>query len=107
MFEVLPAQTNGFEREKRFVNVHVDCIVSNRKRIKISTFPPPGKLSASAHGYIDVDLILASQSVVVVLLGSIPLCHSKTINAKVVSFLNLHTERSNQKALQFLRVVSS
>ena len=106
MFEVLPAQTNGFKREKRFVNVHLDCIVSNRKRInKILTFPPPGKLSAGAHGYIDVDQILVSQSVV--LLGSIPLSHSKTINAKVVSFLNLHTERSNQKALQFLRVVSS
>jgi len=45
------------------------------------------------------DLILGSQNVV--LFGSILLSHSKTINIKVVSFLNLYTKRSNQKALQF------
>jgi len=39
-FEVLPAKTNGVERESSFVNVHLDCIISNRKRInKLSTFP--------------------------------------------------------------------
>jgi len=27
--EVQPAQTNGAERVKRFVNVHLHCIVSN------------------------------------------------------------------------------
>jgi len=37
----------------------------------------------------------------VVLFGSILLSHSKTMNAKAVSFLNLYTKRSNQKALQF------
>jgi len=35
------------------------------------------------------------------------LSHSKTIHAKVASFLNLYTKRSNQKALQFRRVVNS
>jgi len=60
-FEVLPAQTNGVERESSFMNVHLDCIISNRKRInKLSTFPPPWKLSADAHGYTDVDVILGS-----------------------------------------------
>jgi len=40
--EVQPAQTNGIERTKHFVNVHLHCIVSNMKRIsKISTLPPP------------------------------------------------------------------
>jgi len=39
--EVQPPQTNGVERVKRFVNVHLHCIVSNLQRIiKISTFPP-------------------------------------------------------------------
>jgi len=39
--EVQPAQTNRTERVKRFVNVHLHCIVSNLKRIsKISTLPP-------------------------------------------------------------------
>jgi len=38
--EVQPAQTNGVERVKRFVNVYVHCIVSNLKNIsKISTLP--------------------------------------------------------------------
>jgi len=31
--EVRPAQTNGVERVKRFVNVHLHCIVSNLKII--------------------------------------------------------------------------
>jgi len=39
--------------------------------------------------------------------GSVLSSHSKTINAKVVSFLNLYTKRGNHKALQFLRVVNS
>ena len=39
--EVQPARTNGVERIKRFVNVHLHCIVSNLQRIsKISTLPP-------------------------------------------------------------------
>jgi len=39
--EVQSAQTNGVERTKRFVNVHLHCIVSNLKRIsKISMLPP-------------------------------------------------------------------
>ena len=36
-----------------------------------------------------------------VLFGSILLSGSKTINATVLSFLNLYTERSNETALQF------
>ena len=56
--EVQPAQTNGVKRVKRFVIVHLHCIVSNLKRIsKISTLPP-GKISLDAHGCIDFDLIL-------------------------------------------------
>jgi len=35
--EVQPAQTNGVERVKRFVNVHLHCIVSNPRRCKFST----------------------------------------------------------------------
>jgi len=31
--EVQPGQTNGVERVKRFVNVHLHCIVSNLKKI--------------------------------------------------------------------------
>jgi len=42
----------------------------------------------------------------VVLFGSILLSHSKTVNAKVISFPDLYTKRSNQKALQFWRVVN-
>jgi len=39
--EVQPAQTNGVERVKHYVNVHLHCIVRNLKRIsKISTLPP-------------------------------------------------------------------
>jgi len=40
----------GVERAKRFVNVHVHCIVSNLKRItEITTLPAPGKIFADAH----------------------------------------------------------
>ena len=40
--EVQPAQTNGGERVKRFVNIHLHCIGKNLKRIsKISKLPPP------------------------------------------------------------------
>jgi len=54
--EVQPAQTTGVERTKRFVNVHLHCIVSNLKRIsKISMFPPPRKNSADARGCTDFD----------------------------------------------------
>jgi len=39
--EVQPLQTNGVERVKRFVNVHLHCIVRNLKRIsKISMLSP-------------------------------------------------------------------
>jgi len=42
--EVQPAQTNGVEWVKRFVNVYLHCIASNLKRIyKISTLPPMEK----------------------------------------------------------------
>ena len=48
--EVQPAQTNGEERVKRFVNVHLHCTVSNLTSIrKISTLSSPGKFSADAH----------------------------------------------------------
>jgi len=36
-----------------------------------------------------------------VLFGLILSSHSKTINDKFVSFVNLYAKRSNQKALQF------
>jgi len=40
IIEVQPVQTNGVERVKRFLNVHLHCIVSNLKRIsKISMLP--------------------------------------------------------------------
>jgi len=36
---------------KRFVSIHLHCIIRNLKRIgKMSTLPPPGKISADAHG---------------------------------------------------------
>jgi len=31
--EIRPTQTDGVERVKRFVNVHLHCIVNNLKRI--------------------------------------------------------------------------
>jgi len=36
-----------------------------------------------------------------VLFGSILLSHSNTINAEVVSFLNIYTKRSHQKLYNF------
>ena len=40
----------GVERAKRFVNVHLHCIVSNMERIsKISSLLLPGKVSADVH----------------------------------------------------------
>ena len=44
----------GVKRVKRFVGVHLHCIVSNLKRIsKMMTLPLPGKISADAHGSLD------------------------------------------------------
>jgi len=58
--DVQPAQTNGVERVKRFVNVFLHCIVSNVKRIgKISKFTPE-KMSADLHGCTHSGLILGS-----------------------------------------------
>jgi len=38
------------ERVKRFVHVHLHCIVSNLKNVsKMWTFPPRGRISADAH----------------------------------------------------------
>ena len=93
--EVRPAQTNGVESVKRFLNVHLNCIVSNLKRIsKISILSPPGKISADANGWTDFDLMLRSQSVV--LFGSIILSHSKSINAKVVNFFCPYSKPESQ-----------
>jgi len=39
----------GVERVKRFVNVHLHCIVSNLKRIRKLSTLPPGKISADAY----------------------------------------------------------
>jgi len=51
-----PAPTNGVERVKRFVNVHLYSIVSNLKRInKISTFPSLKKfLQTPMHALISI-----------------------------------------------------
>jgi len=99
MIKKQPARTNGVERVKSFVNVRLHCNVSNLKKIsKISTLLS-GKSSADARVCTDFDLILGSQSVV--LFGSILLSHSKTINAKVVSFLNLYTKWRNQNLYNF------
>jgi len=40
--EVQPAQTNGVERVKRFVNAHLHCIVSNLEKNKqnLDVVPP-------------------------------------------------------------------
>jgi len=56
--EVQPAQTNGVEKVKRFVNVHLHCIVSNLKRKSTISKLCPGKISAGGHGCTDFDLIL-------------------------------------------------
>jgi len=41
IMEIQPAQANGVERVKRFVSVHLHCIVSNLKRISKSLTSPP------------------------------------------------------------------
>jgi len=49
--EVQPAPTNVVGRVKRFVNVHLDCIVSNLKRISsFFTLPPSGKILRTPMG---------------------------------------------------------
>jgi len=57
--EVQAAQNNAAERVKRFVNVHLHCIVSSLKMISL-TLPFPGKIYVDAHGCTDFDLILGS-----------------------------------------------
>jgi len=47
--EFQPAQNNGIENVKRFVNVHLHCIVSNLKRISKISVLLPGNISAHAH----------------------------------------------------------
>ena len=47
--EVQPAQTNGVDRVKRFVNVYFNCIVRNLKRISKFRRYPTGKFSVDAH----------------------------------------------------------
>ena len=87
--EIQPAQTNGVERIRRFVNIHLHCIVSNLKRVsKFSTLPPWKNFCGRSWQCTDFDLIFGLYSVV--LFGSILLSHSETINAKVVCFPNLH-----------------
>ena len=59
--EVRPAQTNGVERVKYFVNVHLHCIASNLKRIsKIFTLPPLENFLRTTMDCTDFDLILGS-----------------------------------------------
>jgi len=58
-----------------------------------------GKIYADAHGCTDFDLILGVKRMV--MFGSNISSHSKTINAKLFSLLNLYTKRSHQKALKF------
>jgi len=93
------AQTNGVERVKRFVNVHLHGIVSNLLRIsKIWTLPPPYKNFCGhpgMHWFRSNSWVIKS----VVLFGSNLLSLLKTINAKIISFPDLYTKRSNQKAL--------
>ena len=50
-------------------------------------------------GCTDFDVILGSQRAVV--FGSILLSHSKTMNAKVISFPDLYTKCSNKKLYNF------
>jgi len=58
--EVRPTQTNGVQWVKRFVSVHLHCIVSNLKRISSFDIAPPGKISADADVCTDFNLILGS-----------------------------------------------
>jgi len=55
----------GVERAKRFVNVHLHCIVSNMERISKVSSLPPGKVSTDAR---DSDLIFFQVS------GIFPTC---------------------------------
>jgi len=64
-----------------------------------------GKISADVHGMHWVrssSWVIKRGGVWLILLS-----HSKTINAKIISFADLYTKRSNQKALQFWCVVNS
>jgi len=47
--EFQPAQNNGAENVKRFVNVHLLCIVINLKRIRKISVLLPENISAHAH----------------------------------------------------------
>jgi len=43
----------GVERVKRYVNVHLHCMVSNLKTTnKMSTLPSLAKISADAHAWV-------------------------------------------------------
>jgi len=57
--EARPAQTNGVERVKRFVNFHLHRHPSEKDKQNFDV-PPPGKVSADAHACTDFDLILVS-----------------------------------------------
>jgi len=51
--EVQTEQTNGEEREKRFVNVYLHCIVTKLKMIsKISMLHSTGKISGKTIGTV-------------------------------------------------------
>jgi len=55
--EVQPAQANGVEGVKRFVNANLHCIVSNLKRMSKIYMLPSWK---NFYGRTDFDLILGS-----------------------------------------------
>ena len=72
---------------------------------QILDLAPHGKNSADVHGMHWVrsnSWVIKRGAVWLILLS-----HSKTINAKVLSFADLYTKRSNQEALQFWCVVNS
>jgi len=56
--EIQPAEAYWVEREKRFVNVHLHCIVSNIQRIRKIRRCPQGEISVDVHGCTDFYLIL-------------------------------------------------
>jgi len=58
---------------------------------------PPRKKSADADGYTDFDSSVIKRGAV----WFNTFKSLKTLNAKVVSFLNVYSKRSNQKALSF------
>jgi len=46
-----PCVVQAWGKLKRFVSIHLHCIIRNLKRVgQMSTLPPPGKISADAHG---------------------------------------------------------